>query len=75
MILSLVVQVYQQPLGNDVSYYLLCVVFAFNFFYLTFFGFVFFKIGFPEIIEIFPRAMMICKKAKDRKELNEKVEM
>lgn len=46
-----------------------------NLLYFIFFGVIVFKIGLPELVEIFPRALFVCKKMKDKKELEKKIEM
>lgn len=43
--------------------------------YVPFYFYIVIKIGFPELVEIFPTALIVFKKMKDKKKLEEKIEM
>lgn len=54
---------------------MLCLVFSINILYIVYYFYVVFKIGIPELVEIFPRALIVFKKMHDKKKLEEKIEM
>ena len=75
IIINMLVQAYQNELGKTTSYVLMGIVFLINIMYFIFSLFVGWKIGMPELVEIFPRALILFKQIIDKQKLEEKIEM
>ena len=75
IIINLLVYSYQRELGKTASYIFMGLVVMINLIYILFSVYIAWKIGFSELVEIFPRALIVFKKINDKKKLEDKIEM